>query len=297
MIKFRKFLALKETDCPQDEYGKRIAAHDIKPIKPIEPKRLKVSTQPIKPRSQNTFREFSRLYAEGMKLELSEQEFNNVVARTLQKLKRLKPIIRIGVNRTKVTDHRTNKTYYAKPAKKQYGPTTKENVEMSKNSLMEMLTKKAAATAERKRREDESTNRFFNTNAVAAYNEEKAARSAIAAAAVKKTLEAFNEKAGSRPANTPASATLRDKPNVQKSNAADVVKQHVININLDLPSPEKLGYGHQPTQTPAVRQRTPSYRFPGIKNTAPVASGEKQQSPRKPAGDTGSNIESRRGYY
>jgi hypothetical protein len=36
------------------------------------------------------------------------------------------------------------------------------------------------------------------------------------------------------------------KPNVQKSNAADVVKQHVINMSLDLPSPEKLGYGHQP---------------------------------------------------
>jgi hypothetical protein len=53
MMKFREFIALRETDCPQDEYGKRIAAHDIKPIKPVEPKKLRINTSAHKPDSIN----------------------------------------------------------------------------------------------------------------------------------------------------------------------------------------------------------------------------------------------------
>ena len=171
---------------------------------------------------------------------------------------------------------------------------------MSSQSMVEMLTRKAAETAERRRREDSGTTRFMNSSAVDAYiKEKKAQASAIATAAAKTTLDAVSEEEGAwaRPAHTIAVATLRNKPNVEKSKAADTIKQHVININLDLPTPEQLGFGHSPTQKPAVQQRTPNFRYPGVKTGGTPAPGEKQQFPKKPKGDTGSNIESGRGYY
>jgi hypothetical protein len=265
----------------------------------------KVST-PLRPRAKLTFKEFSKLYDVGMAMKLTPMEECKVMTRTLQKIQPLKPIIRINVNRTKITDSRTGKTWYkagSTPAKKQYfNQPTKENIEMSsqsRNRLLEMLTKKAAETAERKRREDSGANRFMNTDAVDDYISKRAAEaSAIATAAEKMTLHSFTEKENaSRPADTPTSATMVNKPNVQKSNAENVIKQHVININLDLPTPEQLGFGHSPTQKPAVQQRTPNFRYPGVKTGGTPAPGEKQQFPKKPKGDTGSNIESGRGYY
>jgi hypothetical protein len=190
------------------------------------------------------------------------------------------------VNRTQITDSRTGKTYYATPTKKQNEPT-RENIEMSSQSIVEMLTRKAVETAGRKRREDNGANRFINSSAVDAYiKEKKAQASAIATAAAKTTFDAVSEEEGAwaRPADTPAAATMVTKPNAQKSKAADTIKQHVININLDLPTPEQLGFSHSPTQKSAVQQRTSRYKYPGMNS---VPNDDKQwdvnlKSPRKP---------------
>ena len=63
----------------------------------------KVST-PLRPRAKITFKEFSKLYDAGMAMKLTPMEECNVLARTLQKIKPLKPLIKINVNRTKITD-------------------------------------------------------------------------------------------------------------------------------------------------------------------------------------------------
>jgi hypothetical protein len=230
-----------------------------------------------------TFINCNKFYEAGMAMKLTPLEESNLIARVVRKCEHLKPKIKLYVNRTKVTDSRTGKTWT--PTKKQYfNQPTKENVEVSSQSIVEMLTRKAAATAERKRRENSDANRFMNGSAVDAYIKEKTAQASAIATAVAKTR--FNEEEGSwaRPADTPASATLRNKPNVQKSKAADTIKQYNVNINLDLPTPEQLGFCHSPTQKPAVQQRTPRYEYPGMNS---VPNDDKQwdvnlKSPRKP---------------